>query len=82
MAELKKSKLPRKLIVLALLLGCLVFASPQSALAVGGPSGCGDPYYMPVLKCAWWDVLELVCDVEWQGCADCDQGTYCYPLYE
>lgn len=81
MAELKKSKLPRKLVVLALLVGCLCFVS-QPALAVGGPTGCGDPYYQPRLVCAWWDVYQMFCDIEWDGCADCDQGTYCYPLYE
>jgi hypothetical protein len=81
MAELKKSKLPRKLVVLALLIGCLVVASPQSAFAAGDPTGCGDPYRLTIGICQWWDVFGLFCEVGEYGCADCTQGTFCYPLY-
>ena len=81
MAELKKTKLLQKLFILALLIGSLGFVS-RPVSAAGGPSGCGDPYYRPRQVCAWWDYYEMFCDIEWDGCADCDQGTYCYPLYE
>ena len=58
----------------------------EAEYAVGDPTGCGDPYY----RClgsrqvcehnAEW--LGVMIQQGWvEGCADCDQGTYCYPLY-
>jgi hypothetical protein len=81
MAELKKTKLPRNLVILALLIGCLFMVSPEPALAADGPIGCGEPYIETIGICEWWDVFEMFCDVGSYGCADCNNGTYCYPLY-
>lgn len=52
----------------------------------GDPTGCGDPYYRCLgsrevcERNAEW--LGVMIEQGWvQGCADCDQGTFCYQLY-
>lgn len=83
MAELMKTKLPRKLVILALLLGCLGFlTSANPAMAADDWGNCGWPFEVDVTTC--WPSLSIppwTCTTERYACVICDHGSPCYPMY-
>jgi hypothetical protein len=68
-----RSRLRALGIVLALGLTLAALTSP--AKAVGGWSGCGEPYERVVPHCTLWG---WYCWDTTEACADCDQGTACF----
>jgi hypothetical protein len=81
MAEVMKTKLPQKLLILALLLGCLGFlATAEPAMA--GYTGCvGEIHIIEVQNCYWWDYAQWFCTTDRYACVQCNEGTPCYYLY-
>lgn len=65
----------RFLLLIALGL-CLMQSLASPAIAVADPTGCGMPYYKTDQLC----IFGVFCwDMEREACADCDQGTFCFP---
>ena len=81
MAELMKSKLPQRLAILAILIGCLGFLTSATP-AMAGYTGCGEPFVIEVTDCWPSYYIPIYCTTERYACVMCDQGSPCYYMYQ